>query len=399
MFESLGSIVVLEHPLERERKDSERIKRLAEEKHEREAYDFSRIIINPERMILNPAMELSTARLKTAMKTNGELRVAPAGPALATVARRIVDERNEAAKQAYQSSYDKWIKALAGLFTRLKANQQVPFQEIDSLAKEIITSYAKDSFYLLNLANNRNGRDAGEYLASHCLNVACIAAGMGAILGFNATQAVEIIIGALFHDVGHMLTYQPLLLKESLDSTEQQKYDEHAQLGVAMLKNVSTLPKSTPFIVYQHHERLDGSGRLLHCFDAAIHDFAKLIAVADEYEILSRKQSPPAAISKTLSGAKDKSLDVMAVRALLLSYSLYPIGSMVLITGNRVCKVVATHPTQFKTPIVRTILSIKDNKYEAVTKRELIDLSTVKGVAVERCISHPVLNRKIGIGF
>jgi putative nucleotidyltransferase with HDIG domain len=399
MFASLGSVMVLEHPLERERKALEQFKRKDEELRERERYEFSNVRIDPARLISNPAQEINTTGLKNAMKTGAEMRIVPTAPALEKVVKRIVYERDDEVKKSYQSSYEKWIKELIGIFTRLKSNQQVPYKEIDSLAKVIITSFALDGFYFLNLANLRNSNDAGEYIPSHCLNVACIATGMCAMLGFSAIQTIEVIIGALLHDIGHMMTYQPLLLKGSLDTSEQQKFDEHAPLGVAMLKNITMVPKSAPFIVYQHHERLDGSGRLLHCLDATIHDYAKLIAVADEYELQSRKKNPFTAINTILGFAKDKKLDMSCVRSLLITLSLYPLGSIVIISGNKVCKVVGTNVQQFKAPIVRTIFFIRNNQLEAIPNKELIDLSTAKGIIVERNITHPVLNKKIGIGF
>ncbi len=399
MFTSLGSVMELEHPLERERKAAEYKKRKDDASQERERYDFFRLSIDPQRLFTNPAQDINITGLKKAMKDGADLCFVPVAPPLEKVVKRIIYERDDKNKKSYQANYTKWIEKLGGFFNRLKTNQQVQYKEVDGLAKEMITAFALDGFYFLNLANIRDDSNAEGYIPSHCVNVACIAAGMCAMLGFNAIQTMEVIIGSLLHDVGHLLTYQPLFSKEALDAVEQKKFDEHAPLGVAMLKNITAIPKSTAFIAYQHHERLDGTGRLLHCNDATIHDLAKLVAVADEYELLCRKKSPLNAIHTLLGLAKEKKLDMTCIRALLFTLSLYPLGTIVVISGNRVCKVIGTNAQKYTSPIVRIIFSIQNNQLVLMPKKELVDLASAKDVIVERSITHPTLNKKIGIGF
>ena len=49
-------------------------------------------------------------------------------------------------------------------------------------------------------------------------------------------------IAILLHDIGHMLTFRPLFTQKEMTATEQQKFDQHSIVGVAMLKNIDTIP-------------------------------------------------------------------------------------------------------------------------------------------------------------
>lgn len=99
-----------------------------------------------------------------------------------------------------------------------------------------------------------------EILYSHSLDTALLTALIGAKLNFSEERLNDLVLGALFHDIGLVLTPFSIIQKgNNLSKEENIIYKNHCNLGCSMVANVIDSPiiKS---IILQHHERLDGSG-------------------------------------------------------------------------------------------------------------------------------------------
>ncbi len=93
---------------------------------------------------------------------------------------------------------------------------------------------------------------------------------------------------ALLHDIGQ-LGLPDHLLREDLpeQGLEQEKFRHHAELGAAILREV-TLPRPLAPLVRHHHERWDGKGYPDGLAGDAIPLGARVIAVGDQIERLRR---------------------------------------------------------------------------------------------------------------
>lgn len=126
------------------------------------------------------------------------------------------------------------------------------------------------------------------------------------------------------------------------------------------VRAVERIPQRSAFIAYQMHERVNGSGYPRGRSGPQIHFLSKVAAVADVYSALvAPRQHRPAmlpycAVEHVMAQSKQGALDPAAVRALLRSVSLYPIGSYVLLSDGRVGKTIRAHPEEFDRPVVET---------------------------------------------
>ncbi len=93
---------------------------------------------------------------------------------------------------------------------------------------------------------------------------------------------------ALLHDIGQ-LGLPDHLLREDIpeQGLEQEKFRHHAELGAAILREV-TLPQPLAPLVRHHHERWDGRGYPDGLAGEAIPLGARIIAVGDQLEQLRR---------------------------------------------------------------------------------------------------------------
>ena len=129
-------------------------------------------------------------------------------------------------------------------------------------------------------------------------------------------------MAASIHDIGKLSIPAEILSKPTkLSEIEFSLIKEHSQKGYEMLKDVKS-PWSLAQIIYQHHERMDGSGypKRLKGDDILIE--ARILAVADVVEAMAshRPYRPalglPAALAE-IENKKGMLFDADAVEACL----------------------------------------------------------------------------------
>lgn len=398
-FACIGNIHILEHPKEKALREEEGNKQEEGGEEEATPFDFRKIMIPQPLMCLNPAVELSTKSLKKEMHKKEILRRKLSKPSYKTIVKQIIQPRDEQIKAMYIERYNMWLGKLQDIFNNLKQQRSVAFETIDSLAREIMTLFAEDSYFVLNLTNMRLSPSVELYVASHCVNVCILSIGIASVCGYSPVQVLEIAAGALLHDTGHLLTYRKLFTKEKLDTSEQLKFDQHVLYGLALLKNVSSIPKSTAFVMYQHHEKVNGSGRILHCTGDLLHDFSKIIAVADTYDIIAEKSTPFKAMATIVNKGKSQLLDMLFIKALLISLSLFPLGSLFLLSDNNVARIIGTSGNNFRQPVLRALWRMDTGKMYELEETEIITNLSQGGTRITKEVSHPLLNKDISKGF
>src|SRR6185369_6184700 len=95
------------------------------------------------------------------------------------------------------------------------------------------------------------------HTAGHSGRVAELSDRIGAKLGLDAVERAEMRRGALFHDVGKVVTPDAILHKTgSLTAEERIIVQQHPPVGEDLLASMHTMRTILP-IVRHHHEKLD----------------------------------------------------------------------------------------------------------------------------------------------
>jgi putative nucleotidyltransferase with HDIG domain len=125
------------------------------------------------------------------------------------------------------------------------------------------------------------------YTAGHQKRVALISAAIAKKLGLNNEQIEALYMAAMVHDLGKVAVPAEILTKPSrLTDLEMKMVQGHAESGYQILKDIP-FPYPIAEMVYQHHERLDGSGYPRALKDEAICLEARILAVADTIEAMA----------------------------------------------------------------------------------------------------------------
>jgi PAS domain S-box-containing protein len=125
------------------------------------------------------------------------------------------------------------------------------------------------------------------YTAGHQIRSADLARAIATEMGLPKEKIDGIRMAGSIHDIGKLSIPSEILTKPTkLTSLEFSLIKEHPQKGFELLKDVES-PWPLAQIVYQHHERMDGSGYPRQLKGEEIILEARILAVADVVEAMS----------------------------------------------------------------------------------------------------------------
>lgn len=134
------------------------------------------------------------------------------------------------------------------------------------------------------------------YTQFHEKNVAKLALEIAERMGLDEFAIESIRVAAMVHDIGKINIPTEILSKPGkLSDIEFEMIKKHPETAYEILRKVD-LPWPVADIVYQHHERLDGSGYPRHLKSDEILLEAKIIIVADVIEAMSSHRPYRAAL-------------------------------------------------------------------------------------------------------
>jgi HD-GYP domain-containing protein (c-di-GMP phosphodiesterase class II) len=130
------------------------------------------------------------------------------------------------------------------------------------------------------------------YTFTHLTNVASYCVLLAEKLGISDEEDLEAIaIGGLLHDVGKRLIPKQILNKPSRLTQEEFKVVQtHPQLGYEELHDREDLSLGQLMMVYQHHEKVDGSGYPVGITGDEMHLWARICAVVDVFDAMTAKR-------------------------------------------------------------------------------------------------------------
>jgi len=134
------------------------------------------------------------------------------------------------------------------------------------------------------------------YTAGHQVRVANLACAIAAEMGLSDDKIEGLRMAGFIHDIGKLSIPAEILSKPTkLTNNEFNLIKEHSLSGYELLKNVES-PWPLAQIVYQHHERMNGTGYPQNLKGDEILMEARIMAVADVVEAMASHRPYRAAL-------------------------------------------------------------------------------------------------------
>jgi hypothetical protein len=204
-----------------------------------------------------------------------------------------------------ERAYGRSLRSIVEAAFELKISVEAEEFDIDAVAALVAAVEVKD----------RETQGHNRRVAELCVQIA-------RQLGMTASEQRVMARSGLLHDVGKLGIPDAILHKQGpLDASEWAVMKTHPEIGLNILHRAGTFKREL-LAVLHHHERIDGSGYPHGLLGDAIPIEARIVAVADTYDVLTsdrpyrkaRSGSEARAILEREAGAH---LDRTVVDALL----------------------------------------------------------------------------------
>ncbi|MDO6711528.1 DUF3391 domain-containing protein [Aliiglaciecola sp. 2_MG-2023] len=277
--------------------------------------------------------------------------------------------------EAATKLYDEALTIQSRFFKRLAANDTPSLSDVKDLSANIIESVFNmpNGLSCLTLLNK-----SGKYLLEHSLNCSILLTMFAKYRDMGRQAIEELSLAGLLMDVG--MTNMPKDITQSAGKlTPQQKeiITTHVDIGLDLVDRCGDVAASVQDIIFNHHERIDGSGYPDAQTDHDVSEYARMAGIVDSYDAMINDRpfrkavTPSRALVKLLS---DESYDQVLVAQFIKCLGVHPVGSLVKLDNDRLAIIMRGNKETPMKPIVAAFYNLKTASYSEVKK---LDLSQV----------------------
>ena len=225
------------------------------------------------------------------------------------------------------------------LFKHIEEGSQIDLCSVKNLTSELIDTLFTDSNALMCAINIRK---KDEYLLEHSFAVSMLMALFCRYLGIEKVIIRELAIGAFLHDIGKIRTPDHILNKPGkLTNEEFDVMKLHVDHSIDIIKSIKGISQLSLDVAALHHEKLNGAGYPFGLSGQQISRYGRILSICDIYDALTANRcykegsTQLKAFSILRSLAQDGQLDLGLVNHFIKCMGVYPIGSLVKLSSNR----------------------------------------------------------------
>ncbi len=253
-------------------------------------------------------------------------------------------------------NYDQSLDQIGDFFEVLSSGNAKDTDIADSVSSGNVTKLTNDLDLFVSLGmGDRNDK----YPYRHSLQTMMLATSIGTTMGLTHAQLTDLGIGCLLHDSGMMMIDRKAWDKRGgLSGYDRLEITKHPRFAFDKVSRIAKVPNGARMIVFQMHERMNGTGYPRQRTAAQIYPLSRIAMVADVFVALVSPRPhrpglmPYQAMEHIIKQAKEGLLDSKVVRGLLKTVSLFPITSYVVMNDGRVGKVIRSTGETYTRPIV-----------------------------------------------
>ncbi|MBS3805569.1 MAG: HD-GYP domain-containing protein [Oleiphilaceae bacterium] len=265
-----------------------------------------------------------------------------------------LEEELRIALQTHQEAQN----AVGSLMEDVKKGRELDLAPVQTLADNLRSSVFRNQNALVCLGRIR---EKDNYLLQHSVNLSVLMSIFGKSMYQPDDSLNQVIMGALLHDIGKILTPDDILHKPGrLTPEEFAVMKDHARHSRDLLQATEGIGELTVLTAAQHHERMDGTGYPEGLKGEAISVYGRMVAIADVYDAITsdrvyhKGMTPSQGLKKLLEWSGDH-LDPELVRQFIRCMGLYPVGSLVLLESGRLGVVVEGNNDDQRLPAVKVM--------------------------------------------
>lgn len=266
----------------------------------------------------------------------------------------------------FKTRYDYNKQKLTKQLNHISEGGNVNIKDLFRISNDLVKAL-KTKSELFNYLNHL--RSVDEYTYSHSLNVSMLCNIFGQWLHLGRQDIENLTVAGLLHDIGKLSIDIKIINKPGkLTDDEFAIIEKHPEIGYNIVKNMD-YPEEIKMGILMHHEKIDGSGYPLHLIDTQIHDYAKIITIADIYDAMTsirsyHKKTSPFKVIRLFERESYGLLDTKYLFVFLEHIAYNYLHRKVRLSNGEVGKIIFIHKTTPSKPIVDVGTAIIDMQDE-----------------------------------
>ncbi|WP_010169376.1 HD-GYP domain-containing protein [Bacillus coahuilensis] len=289
-----------------------------------------------------------------------------------------IEEMNPLEDTDLLKEYLKVVQEYKKEFISWQSGAPVNVAKVREFFLPLFTRVLEESHNMYSLIHQSTKED---YVYHHAIGVGLLSGLIARKLDYDQGSSIQIAMAGVLSDAGMAKVSPQILWKNStLTSKEFEEVRGHTTQSYFLIKETPFLKPEAKLAIYQHHERLDGSGYPKGEEKDRIHPYGQVLAVADVFHAMSSekpyrsKQSPFKVLEMVREDMFGK-FDLQIITALTSLISDLPNGTVIRLSDGQLASVLLTKTENMTRPLVKVLNS-----------EEIIDLEKNRKLFIETII-------------
>ncbi|QTD40183.1 HD-GYP domain-containing protein [Sporosarcina sp. Te-1] len=281
-------------------------------------------------------------------------------------------------RETLRKQYYETVRNYKKEFMGWRAGAKVDSAKVRQTVLPLLESFASQKNMLVALNELSDSKD---YLYHHSVGVGILAAAISNQLGYPTGDALQLGLAGVLADVG-MAKIDPQIPEKSafLSREEYNEVKKHTIFSFQMLQETPLLRKEMKLAVFQHHERLDGSGYPRGDKSDSITVYSQILAVSDVFHAMTseriyRSKQSPYKVLEMIKEEEFGKFDIKIVQALESLIGNISIGARVKLSDGEIGEVMFIHRDSPLRPLVKKLPS-----------GETVDLAAKRSLSIEKVL-------------
>ncbi|QCR30698.1 HD-GYP domain-containing protein [Lysinibacillus sp. SGAir0095] len=280
---------------------------------------------------------------------------------------------------SFEKIYLDAVEEFKKVFFDWESGSKVDITKVRGIILPLIDKVLEERSILFKLNSLSNTKD---YLYHHCLATGLISAIVTQKLGYERGFILQMAVAGTLADCG--MAKIPHHIREKKGTLTEQEFlliRQHPIFSFRMVESLPAMKEEMKLAIYQHHERLDGSGYVEGVKLGKISIFSQIIAVADTFHAMTservyRSKESPFKVIEMIKESEFGKFDIKVVQALVDLVAGLPIGTIIELSNQEIGEVMFINSFAPTRPLVKL-----------VNKGDIIDLSKQRNIYISQVIT------------